>query len=51
LNFDGQASLEMDRRDIIVIEKSPHPVELITMPGQEYFDVLKTKLRWSGGRV
>ena len=51
LNFDGQASLEMDCRDIIVIEKSPHPVQLITMPGQEYFDVLKTKLRWSGGRV
>ena len=51
LTFDGQSGFEIDVRDTILIEKGPHPVQLIVMPGQNYFDVLKAKLRWSGGRV
>jgi NAD+ kinase len=51
LTFDGQAGLELDQEDTIVIRKGPHPVNMITMPGQHYIDVLKAKLRWSGGRV
>jgi NAD+ kinase len=49
LTFDGQAGLEINERDTIIIRKSPHQVQLITLPDQNYFDVLKTKLRWSGG--
>jgi NAD+ kinase len=51
LTFDGQSGLGIDERDEITIEMGPHPVNMITMPGQNYFDVLKAKLRWSGGRV
>ncbi|CAN2040925.1 NAD kinase [Candidatus Magnetomoraceae bacterium gMMP-15] len=51
LTFDGQAGLKLTDRDTILIEKSLHPVNIITMPDQNYFDVLKTKLRWSGGRM
>ncbi len=51
LTFDGQAGLEISDKDTIIIEKSPHPIHMITIPDQNYFDVLKTKLRWSGGRV
>ncbi|MDM8526349.1 NAD(+)/NADH kinase [Desulfococcaceae bacterium HSG8] len=51
LTFDGQAGLEIDERDTIIVQKGPHPVQMITMPDQQYFDVLKAKLRWSGGRV
>jgi NAD+ kinase len=51
LTFDGQSGFEIDDRDTILVRKGPHPVQLIAMPGQNYFDVLKTKLRWSGGRV
>ncbi|MFH2220084.1 MAG: NAD(+)/NADH kinase [Pseudomonadota bacterium] len=51
LTFDGQGGLEIDEKDAIVIQKGPHPVKMITMPGQHYIDVLKDKLRWSGGRV
>ncbi len=51
LTFDGQAGLEIDERDTIIIQKGAHPVSMITMPDQQYFDVLKAKLRWSGGRV
>ena len=51
LTCDGQVGLKIDERDTIVISKSPSPVQMITLPDQNYFDVLKAKLRWSGSRV
>lgn len=51
LTFDGQAGFEINEDHTIIICKSPHPVNMIMMPDQSYFDVLKEKLRWSGGRV
>ena len=51
LTFDGQKGLDMTDKDTIIVRKSPHPLSMITLPGQHYFNVLKTKLRWSGGRV
>jgi len=51
LTFDGQAGLEIDENDTITVRRDKHPVHMITIPGQDYFDVLKAKLRWSGGRV
>lgn len=50
LTFDGQEGFEIDDKDTIVVSKGPHPVHMITVPDQHYFDVLKAKLRWSGGR-
>ena len=50
LTFDGQQGLSIDHNDCIVIRKAAHPLNMITVPGQQYFDVLKAKLRWSGGR-
>ena len=51
LTFDGQKGLDIDDRDTIIVRKGSHPLNMITLPGQHYFDVLKAKLRWSGGRV
>lgn len=51
LTFDGQAGLDINGDDTIVVTRGVHPVLLITLPGQNYFDILKAKLRWSGGRV
>jgi NAD+ kinase len=51
LTFDGQEGLDITDRDTIIVRKDSHPVNMITLPGQHYFDVLKAKLRWSGGRV
>ena len=51
LTFDGQKGLDISDRDTIIVRKGPHPLNMITLPGQHYFDVLKAKLRWSGGRV
>ena len=51
LTCDGQVGMKIDERDTIIISKSPSPVQMITLPDQNYFDVLKAKLKWSGGRV
>jgi NAD+ kinase len=51
LTFDGQEGLDINHKDTIIVQKAPHPLNMITLPGQHYFDVLKAKLRWSGGRV
>ncbi len=49
VTLDGQEGYEIDEKDTLVIEKAPHPVNMIILPGQRYFDVLKTKLQWGGG--
>lgn len=51
LTFDGQAGLKLNEHHTITIQKAPVPTIMIKVPGQSYFDVLKTKLRWSGGKV
>ena len=51
LTCDGQVGLRLDERDTVVIKKSTTPVQMITLPEQNYYDVLKAKLKWSGSRV
>jgi NAD+ kinase len=50
LSVDGQKEADIYRDDIIIIKKS-NPVHLVTLPDQTYFDVLKTRLKWSGERI
>jgi len=50
LTFDGQTGFEINDTDTIVVKKRRQPVRLISMPGRSYYDILKAKLRWSGGR-
>ena len=51
LTCDGQVGLKIDERDTIIVSKSSEPVRMITLPDQNYYDVLKAKLKWSGSRV
>jgi NAD+ kinase len=51
LTFDGQEGLNITDMDTILVQRARRPLNMITLPGQQYFDVLKAKLRWSGGRV
>ncbi len=51
VTLDGQEGYEIDEKDSLIIEKALYPVNMIVLPGQRYFDVLKTKLRWGGGPV
>jgi NAD+ kinase len=51
LTMDGQTGLNITDKDVITVRRSEHPLNLILLPDRHYFDVLKAKLRWSGGRV
>lgn len=51
VTLDGQEGYEIDEKDSLLIEKALHPVKMIILPGQRYFDVLKAKLQWGGGPV
>lgn len=51
LTFDGQVGLHIDEQQTIVVRKSDSPVQMIALPERSFFDVLRTKLRWSGSRT
>ncbi len=48
LTFDGQVGLEINGHDEILVEKARQPINIMRIPGLQYFDILKAKLRWSG---
>ena len=50
LTFDGQVGLAIDESHTILMRKADRPVNLITLPERNFFDVLRTKLKWSGSR-
>lgn len=51
LTFDGQKGVDINDRDTIIVRKGEHPLNIIKLPEGNYFDILKAKLSWSGGRV
>ncbi|RJQ84952.1 MAG: NAD(+) kinase, partial [Desulfobacteraceae bacterium] len=50
LTFDGQVGLPIDDQHTIIVRKADVPVNLIILPERNFFDVLRTKLNWSGSR-
>jgi NAD+ kinase len=46
LTLDGQEGVEISYRDRVCIRKSPETVLLVQSPEKNYFDVLRTKLKW-----
>jgi len=50
LTLDGQEGFEMDPGDKIFIKKSRNDIKMISFENQSYFKVLKTRLKWSGGK-
>ncbi|MCF8040898.1 MAG: NAD(+)/NADH kinase [Desulfarculaceae bacterium] len=46
LTCDGQVGLELEPGDEIRFQRSEHIVHLIQSPFRDYFEILKTKLRW-----
>lgn len=46
LTCDGQVGLELEPGDEIRFQRSEHMVHLIQSPFRDYFEILKTKLRW-----
>jgi len=47
LNLDGQMCLELQEGDSILIEKDK-PVLLVYLPDRNYYEVLRSKLHWTG---
>jgi NAD+ kinase len=46
-SFDGQAGERMEPGDVVRLSKSPHRVKLVRLADQNYFRVLRQKLRWA----
>ncbi len=46
LTCDGQVGCGLASADKIVITPAPNPLRLIKTPSIDYFDILKTKLKW-----
>lgn len=50
LTLDGQEGFDLASCDRIYIQKSSHSLKMISFDDHSYFNVLKTRLHWSGGR-
>ncbi|MCK5311991.1 MAG: NAD(+)/NADH kinase [Desulfobacteraceae bacterium] len=50
LTFDGQEGVKIDSMDRIYLKKSENPIKMISLNDQNYFNVLKARLMWSGGK-
>jgi NAD+ kinase len=46
LTCDGQVGFELEPGDTVVIKRAPASVRIIDSPFRDYFEILRTKLRW-----
>jgi NAD+ kinase len=46
LTVDGQVDVPLQYRDVVAVERSAHTISLVKSPKLNYFEVLRTKLRW-----
>jgi NAD+ kinase len=46
LTVDGQVDVQLQHRDTVVVGRSAHSVTLVKSPKLNYFELLRTKLRW-----
>ncbi len=46
LTFDGQVGFDLMDHDRVIVAKSEKKLKLIKSPNQDYFDILRTKLKW-----
>ncbi len=46
LTLDGQIGYALKQNDVIEIRKSPYRVKLIKHPAKDYYEILRTKLKW-----
>jgi NAD+ kinase len=47
LTVDGQQAIELQLGDRVHCRRSAHTIRLLRMNGSSFFDVLRTKLKWS----
>jgi NAD+ kinase len=49
LTLDGQEGMPLTQNDTVCVRKSAESVLLVQSPDKNYFDVLRTKLKWGEG--
>lgn len=51
LSLDGTACVDLVPGDEVVVRKDRHPVRLVHLPENDFYAVLRQKLRWSGSSI
>ncbi|MEI7880593.1 MAG: NAD(+)/NADH kinase [bacterium] len=51
LAVDGQVGQPLEIGDVVRVNRSPHRVRFIHLPGYDYFALLRQKLHWRGTNV
>jgi NAD+ kinase len=46
LTLDGQRGFPLTTQDSVRVTRSPRSVRLVKAPGRDYYEVLRTKLKW-----
>ncbi len=46
VTFDGQAGLQIEAGDVVVVRPAAHRIRLVRSPERSYFDILRQKLKW-----
>lgn len=50
LTLDGQEGITVEQGDRVMVRKSNLAISLVQSPRKNYFDVLRSKLKWGDGR-
>ena len=51
ITFDGQRGFSLRRDDVVEVTRSPRTIRLVKAPNREFFEVLRTKLKWGDTRT
>ena len=46
VSFDGQGGVPLLGNDVVTVTRSERVLRLVKAPGRDYFEVLRTKLKW-----
>jgi NAD+ kinase len=46
ITFDGQRGFPLDRTDVVTVTRSPRTLRLVKAPDRDYYEVLRSKLKW-----
>lgn len=50
VTFDGQQGLALRAGDVVTVTRSPRTLQLVMAPERDYYEVLRTKLKWGEPR-
>ena len=46
ITLDGQQGFPLAPRDVVTVTRSAHAIRLVKAPERDYFEILRTKLKW-----